>query len=198
MAIKPIGLCTVENIEHFRRNKSELLEILKHRDICWSDIEERAARNCEVGPDHKASWCMSDAYYEELFGGAEGVMRRWRTKMLTSRPRTNLGEIVKSGCHDFLATDWAPLAAKLGWSKREVFGLGVGAGRLGWDRVDAEGLAVGLALSAHQLTITAMTTDEALLMTASGAKLRHMRRRTNFYAVPAWEHHALGSSVAPT
>jgi hypothetical protein len=79
------------------------------------------------------------------------------------------------------ATEWAPLALRLGWTPEELFGLDLAAPDT---RHDRKGLAFTLSGDKH---IVAVTESHAQIKAASGAHLRFYRQAASSSAVLAWE-----------
>jgi hypothetical protein len=79
------------------------------------------------------------------------------------------------------ATDWAPLALRLGWTPEELFGLDRAAPDT---RHDRKGLAFTLSCDKH---IVAVTESHAHIEAASGAHLRFYHQAASASAVLAWD-----------
>lgn len=93
---------------------------------------------------------------------------------------------------EFLDSEHAGTANKLGWSELELFGMFGGDLAIAARRGDVLGLIPGIILpGGHTYTIIAIEPTRAELKTNGGARLYHRRALAEArLAVPFWDHPA--------
>jgi hypothetical protein len=195
VSVCPADRCTETEIDFLRVHKLELIDLIRQYEQPWSDIEERAAM---IGAGSSSGWCMAGAY-EHCLGDVEQVVARWRHLFSRCEPQSSFGELLRDGSEFLLAeTHWPEMAANLGWSERELWGISPTAEHMstraqtGYDGVDCHGLFTAMALSSFHLEIENLTPHMATLVSGqSGSQLTHPRRRWWTASIPSWESKAL-------
>jgi hypothetical protein len=121
-------------------------------------------------------------------------IEEWRQQIEAITPLP--GDKVAGTALEFLDTEHALRAVKLGWTELELFGMHPDALKAAALRSDAKGLVPFIALAQHTYEIIAIEEDRAVIQTGGGATQSWPRSRpAEDLAVPFWEHPAFRAPV---